>query len=79
MADELHKNLRKCIVLTCRDKKSSLVHKFPSDNNKARKWIELINNKVLNDLSIESVRKRFFVCSIHFKLSDYKNVESRRY
>lgn len=78
MTDEVHKNFRKCIVLTCGDTKSSLVHKFPTDNEKANKWRQLVNNPLLNGLPIETVRKKYFICSIHFKPSDYKNVESRR-
>ena len=66
-----------CVVSVCGNEKSNLVHKFPSDHEKFLKWMEIINSSKLKGFSEEQIRKRFFVCSRHFRECDYKNIESR--
>lgn len=66
-----------CVVGVCGNEKSNLVHKFPSDHEKFKKWMEIINSNKLRGLSEEQIKKRFFVCSRHFRDCDYKNTESR--
>lgn len=69
-----------CIVPVCGNEKFHLVHKFPSDAERFKQWMEAINSEIiekLNGLNPEGIRKRYFICARHFKLSDYKNSESR--
>lgn len=66
-----------CVVGVCGNEKSDLVHKFPSDHEKFKKWIEIINSNKLRGFTEDQIKKRFFVCSRHFRLCDYKNSESR--
>ena len=66
-----------CVVDVCGNDKSNLVHKFPSDNEKFKKWIEIINSNKVKGFTENQIKKRFYVCSRHFRESDYKNIESR--
>lgn len=66
-----------CVVSVCGNEKSNLVHKFPSDHEKFKKWIEIINSNKLKGFTEDQIKKRFFVCSRHFRECDYKNIESR--
>jgi hypothetical protein len=70
-----------CILPVCTGKKFQLVHKFPSDKERFAEWLELIQKDqkipLLNGLTDEQIRKRFFICSRHFGMNQYKNSESR--
>lgn len=77
MANSPERKKRTCIVPVCNGERYSLVHKFPMDNQRATQWKDLIKNPILNDMSLDLIRKRYFVCSRHFKVQDYKNIKSR--
>lgn len=40
-------------------------------------WLDIINVPELYEISLDYLRKRFFVCTRHFRKEDYKNRESR--
>lgn len=65
----------------CGNEKFNLVHKFPADKERFNLWINAIQKSVeiekFAGLTSEAIRKRFFVCSRHFGLKEYKNIESR--
>ncbi|XP_035905202.1 uncharacterized protein LOC118509122 [Anopheles stephensi] len=69
--------LRSCCVPCCKDEKFSLVHKFPSDNERAEQWRRVLGIDSFIGLPIEIIRKRYYICSRHFRDSDYKNKASR--
>lgn len=68
---------RLCLLPSCKGKRFDLVHKFPMDNERAEKWKTILNMPELRNLSIDIIRKRYFICSKHFRKEDYKNCESR--
>uniref|UniRef100_A0AAG5DFJ6 Trimethyllysine dioxygenase, mitochondrial n=1 Tax=Anopheles atroparvus TaxID=41427 RepID=A0AAG5DFJ6_ANOAO len=70
-------HLRLCCVPCCKNEKFSLVHKFPSDNERAERWRRALAIDNFIGLPIEVIRKRYYVCSRHFRDSDYKNKASR--
>ncbi|ETN62222.1 epsilon-trimethyllysine 2-oxoglutarate dioxygenase [Anopheles darlingi] len=69
--------LRACCVPCCNREKQELVHKFPADNERAEQWVKILNVADFEGLPIDNIRKRFFVCTRHFRDSDYKNKASR--
>uniref|UniRef100_A0A182WLW0 Trimethyllysine dioxygenase, mitochondrial n=1 Tax=Anopheles minimus TaxID=112268 RepID=A0A182WLW0_9DIPT len=69
--------LRSCCVPCCKDEKFTLVHKFPSDNERAEQWRRVLSIDSFIGLPIEIIRKRYYICSRHFRDSDYKNKASR--
>ncbi|XP_050096184.1 trimethyllysine dioxygenase, mitochondrial [Anopheles aquasalis] len=69
--------LRACCVPCCKREKLELVHKFPADNERAAQWVKILNVAEFDGLPIDNIRKRFFVCTRHFRDSDYKNKASR--
>uniref|UniRef100_A0A182NMB1 Trimethyllysine dioxygenase, mitochondrial n=1 Tax=Anopheles dirus TaxID=7168 RepID=A0A182NMB1_9DIPT len=69
--------LRACCVPCCKDEKFSLVHKFPSDNERAEQWRRVLGIDNFIGLPIDIIRKRYFVCTRHFRDVDYKNKVSR--
>ncbi|XP_049297013.1 uncharacterized protein LOC125770944 [Anopheles funestus] len=69
--------LRSCCVPCCKDEKFPLVHKFPSDNERAEQWRRVLGIDSFIGLPIEVIRKRYYICSRHFRDSDYKNKASR--
>lgn len=71
------KKLRSCIIPYCHGKRYDLVHKFPMDKVRSNQWLEIINLPELFTLDINILRRRLFVCSKHFRIEDYKNIESR--
>lgn len=71
------RKLKLCALPTCVGKRYDLVHKFPMNNERAQQWIDIIDLPELKKLPIDKVRKRFFICSKHFRPQDYKNCESR--
>lgn len=71
------RKLKLCVLPTCKGKRYDLVHKFPMNNERAQQWIDLIDLPELKNLPIDKIRKRYFICSKHFRLQDYKNCESR--
>lgn len=71
------RKLRHCILPMCKGKRFDLVHKFPMDNERAEIWRDILNIPELNQLSLDHIRKRYFICSQHFPKTDYKNCESR--
>lgn len=77
MANSPERKKRNCIVPVCNGERFDLVHKFPMDNERAKLWNNLINNPILTKLPIDFIRKRYFVCSRHFRVQDYKNIKSR--
>lgn len=71
-----------CLLPICKGKKFQLVHKFPSDRERFAEWVEAIQKEqkvqqLQGDLTDEQIRKRYFICSRHFGLNQYKNIESR--
>lgn len=75
--DIRERKLRRCVMPSCRDERFDLVHKFPMDNERAEEWCRIINVPELTNLTMDQLRKRYFVCSKHFRKEDYKNCESR--
>lgn len=71
------RKLRPCAMPVCRGERFDLVHKFPMDNERAKNWLRLINVPELNGLPLDQLRKKYFICSKHFRKIDYKNCESR--
>lgn len=71
------RKLKLCALPTCKGKRYDLVHKFPMNNERAQQWIDIVDLPELRTLSIDKIRKRFFICSKHFRPQDYKNCESR--
>lgn len=71
------KKTRLCIVPVCAGERFDLVHKFPNDPTRAEMWKEILDVPALKNLTIDTIRKRYFVCSRHFRPSDYKNIVSR--
>ncbi|XP_053675760.1 uncharacterized protein LOC128726007 [Anopheles nili] len=69
--------LRSCCVPCCKNEKFSLVHKFPSDNERAEQWRQILAIDSFIGLPIEIIRKRYYICSRHFRDADYKNKASR--
>lgn len=73
--------LKACVLPVCDNKKFNLVHKFPADKERFTEWMEAIQESKpiakLAGISDDAIRKRFFICSRHFGLSQYKNAESR--
>lgn len=68
---------RPCVVPCCQGEKFELVHKFPSDRERAELWKTILNVPELGPLDVDTIRGRHFVCSRHFRDSDYKNKISR--
>lgn len=71
-----------CLIPVCQGRKFQLVHKFPSDKERFAEWVEAIQKdqkvkQLSGDLNDEQIRKRYFICSRHFGLNQYKNIESR--
>lgn len=78
--DELktpERKLRTCIVPVCAGERFDLVHKFPNDPVRAENWKTILDVPSIKNLSIDVIRKRYFVCTRHFRPSDYKNIASR--
>lgn len=71
------RKLKLCAIPTCEGKRYDLVHKFPMNNERAQQWIDAIDMPELQEMPLDKVRKRFFICSKHFRPQDYKNCESR--
>lgn len=71
------RKLKLCAIPTCEGKRYDLVHKFPMNNERAQQWIDAIDIPELREMPLDKVRKRFFICSKHFRPQDYKNCESR--
>lgn len=71
------RKLKLCALPTCKGKRYDLVHKFPMNNERAQQWIDMVDLPELRKLPIDQIRKRFFICSKHFRPQDYKNCESR--
>ncbi|XP_052896220.1 uncharacterized protein LOC128303335 [Anopheles moucheti] len=69
--------LRSCCVPCCKDEKFPLVHKFPSDNERAEQWRRVLGIDGFIGLPIDIIRKRYYICSRHFRDTDYKNKASR--
>jgi hypothetical protein len=80
-SDKTEPIAKACVVPVCKDRKFSLVHKFPSDHERFKDWINAIQrtNPIpnLKNLTEDAIRKRYFVCCRHFSLSQYKNAQSR--
>lgn len=71
------RKLRPCAMPSCQGERFDLVHKFPMDNERAKTWLRSINVPELNGLPLDQLRKKYFICSKHFRKIDYKNCESR--
>lgn len=71
------RKLKLCILPTCKGKRYDLVHKFPMNNERAMQWIDILDLPELKKMPLDKVRKRYFICSKHFRQQDYKNCESR--
>ncbi|XP_052872999.1 uncharacterized protein LOC128278329 [Anopheles cruzii] len=71
------KKARPCCVPLCKGEKFPLVHKFPADNDRAEQWKKVLNLSEFIAVPLDIIRKRYFVCSRHFRDSDYKNKASR--
>ncbi|GAB0095588.1 gamma-butyrobetaine dioxygenase [Sergentomyia squamirostris] len=73
----MEKKKRACCVPVCKGERFDLVHKLPMNTERAEIWIESLDVPELKKHSVESLRKRIFVCCRHFRKQDYKNAESR--
>lgn len=71
------RKLKLCVIPTCHGKRYDLVHKFPMDNERAQQWLDTISVPELASIPLDQIRKRYFICSKHFRKQDYKNCESR--
>lgn len=71
------KKTRVCIVPVCAGERFDLVHKFPNDPKRAELWKKILDVPILKNLPIDTIRKRYFVCTRHFRPNDYKNIVSR--
>lgn len=71
------RNLRHCMMDSCKGTRNNLVHKFPMDNERCERWRTIINYPVLNSISLDLIRRRYFICTKHFRAQDYKHAESR--
>lgn len=71
------RKLKLCALPTCRGNRYDLVHKFPMNNERAQQWIDAIGMPELRKMPVDKVRKKYFICSKHFRPQDYKNCESR--
>lgn len=40
-------------------------------------WLKIIDLPGMDDIPLDTLRKRYFICSRHFRKEDYKNCESR--
>ncbi|XP_062549842.1 uncharacterized protein LOC134214500 [Armigeres subalbatus] len=68
---------RPCVVPCCQGEKFELVHKFPTDRERAQLWKTILAIPELAPLDVDIIRGRYFVCSRHFRIADYKNKLSR--
>ncbi|EDS36991.1 epsilon-trimethyllysine 2-oxoglutarate dioxygenase [Culex quinquefasciatus] len=68
---------RPCVVPCCQGERFELVHKFPSDRERAEQWKLILGIQELEHLDVDAIRGKHFVCSRHFRDSDYKNKLSR--
>uniref|UniRef100_A0A1Q3G1R0 Trimethyllysine dioxygenase, mitochondrial n=1 Tax=Culex tarsalis TaxID=7177 RepID=A0A1Q3G1R0_CULTA len=68
---------RPCVVPCCQGERFELVHKFPSDRDRAICWKQILAIPELEPLDVDVIRGKHFVCSRHFRDSDYKNKLSR--
>ncbi|XP_058460482.1 trimethyllysine dioxygenase, mitochondrial [Malaya genurostris] len=68
---------RPCVVPCCQGERFELVHKFPSDRDRAELWKSILAVPELRDVDVDIIRGKYFVCSRHFRDSDYKNKLSR--
>ncbi|XP_058830928.1 uncharacterized protein LOC131689690 [Topomyia yanbarensis] len=68
---------RPCVVPCCQGERFELVHKFPSDRDRAELWKTILAVPELRDLDTDIIRGKYFVCTRHFRDSDYKNKLSR--
>lgn len=66
-----------CIFSVCKGQRFDLVHKFPMNKERAIQWLRIIDVPGLEDIPLDTLRKRYFICSRHFRKEDYKNCESR--
>lgn len=71
------RSLKRCVVPTCKGNRYDLVHKFPMNKERALQWLDSVGAPELTGMSLDHIRKRFFVCTRHFRKEDYKNCESR--
>lgn len=74
---ETASKMRMCVMPACRGQLRNLVHKFPMNNARANRWLQIINDPELSLESLAVIRKKRFICSRHFRVEDYKNIESR--
>lgn len=70
------RKLKLCALPVCRGKRYDLVHKFPMNNERAQQWIDAINMPELKKIPLDKIRKKYFICTKHFRPQDYKNCES---
>lgn len=68
---------RPCVVPCCQGDRFELVHKFPSDRERAEQWKQILSIPELEPLDVDVIRGKHFVCTRHFRDSDYKNKLSR--
>lgn len=76
-SEQSDRKRRFCVMAPCVGQRFDLVHKFPSDKERAELWRKIANVPDLYQYSIEEVRKKMFICSKHFAKRDYKHMESR--
>lgn len=77
MTTSPERKLKVCAIPVCKGKRFDLVHKFPMNNERAEQWIDAVDLPELRNMPLDIVRKRYFICSKHFRPQDYKNCESR--
>lgn len=55
----------KCSVMGCKDS-AKRKHIFPKNEGDLKIWVERTGNPVLENLSVEAIRKKYQICNIHF-------------
>lgn len=66
---------KKCCVPECYSYKERhiLVHRFPTNSEKAELWRKLVENPQLHTHPVEELSKRYSICTNHFRMDDYKS------
>ena len=64
--------MRVCAVPSCLRTESSVLHKLPTNPAQRLIWLQLCRQNPLSDV------KELFVCSGHFKISDFQSLTKHK-
>lgn len=66
---------KKCCVPECFSYLHThiLVHRFPTNIERAELWRQLVDNPQLETYPVEELNKRYSICTNHFRMDDYKS------